>query len=119
MKKTILRTAMLAAIASLAMSGYVAADHMSPMGEDFIDMPNDNHDDIMDQFEQDGDFMGDALMASDSEVSMAYDGETGSDDPAAENSLESMTQDGGVSEPLNNAASVSQTATQAGVGRSR
>lgn len=119
MKKTILRTAMLAAIASLAMSGYVSADHMSPMGEDFIVMPNDNHDDIMDQFEEDGDFMGESLMASDSETSMAYDGETGSEDPAAMDSIQSMTQDTGVSAPLNNAASVSQTANQAGVGRSR
>ena len=119
MNKTILKGIMLTAITSLAMSGYVAADHMSPMGEDFIDMPNDNHDDIMEQFAEDGDFMGDALMAADSEVSMSSDGSMGSEDPAAENSIQSMTMDAGASEPLNNAAAVSQAATQAGVGRSR
>ena len=119
MKKTILKSVMLTAIASLAMSGYVAADHMSPMGEEFMDMPNDNHDDIIEQFEEDGDFMGDALMAADSEVSMSSDGSMGSADPSATNSIQSMTMDAGESEPLNNAAAVSERATQAGVGRSR
>jgi hypothetical protein len=72
MKTTILKSALLAAVVSLTFSGFVAADHMSPMGDDWVDMPNDYHDLRIDEFEEDGDFVGDATIAATGEMGSDY-----------------------------------------------
>ena len=108
MKRTILRATMLAAIASLAMSGYVSADHMAADEANEIELPNDNHDDRMEQFEEDGDFLGDAQMAADGDMS--------TEDTSAMYSNQSKTRDSGIN-PLQNSASVSQTSNQTGANR--
>jgi hypothetical protein len=72
MKKILFNSAMLAAIASLTFTSYVSADHMSPMGEDWVDMPNDYHDLRMEEFEEDGDFVGEAALAATGEMGSLY-----------------------------------------------
>lgn len=115
MKKTILKTTMLAAIASLTMSGYVSAHHPSedvnPNFATVDEQISDQHNIIIDAMLEDGDFMGGAVRAMDSNETPTV---AGGDAISGDSATTSQTSNQGMAPNVNQAGMSNANAAKTG-----